>query len=125
MLSIDGFKGNAGGEKFQCIIADAANHRPVDILPNRKKSELIRYFCGFESRKDVKYVVIDMNTQFRDVAEICFPNATTVIDRFHVTRQALWAMERVRKAEQKALPAAWRKFFQEVKIPAVYTARRA
>lgn len=112
VLSIDEFKGNAGGEKYQCIIADAANHRPVDILPNRKKSELIRYFRGFESRKDVKYVVIDMNAQFKDVAELCFPNATIVIDRFHVTRQALWAMERVRKTEQKALPAAWRKFFK-------------
>ncbi len=59
----------------------------------------------------MKFVVIDMNAQFKDVAELCFPNATIVIDRFHVTRQALWAMERVRKTEQKALPAAWRKFF--------------
>ncbi len=110
VLSIDEFKGDAGGEKYQSIVADAENHRAVDVLPNRKKSDLFNYFCKFENRGDVKYVVMDMNSQFRDVAETCFPKARIVIDRFHVTRQALWAMERVRKAEQKAFPEQWRKF---------------
>ena len=50
-----------------------------------------------------------MNPQFREVAEICFPKAKIVIDRYHVTRQAIWAMENVRKAEQKKLSKAWRK----------------
>ncbi len=110
VLSIDEFKGDAGGEKYQSIITDVAGHRPIDILPNRKKNDLLNYFCKFENRRAVKYVVIDMNSQFRDVAETCFPEATIVIDRYHVSRQAIWAMERVRKAEQKALPGQWRKF---------------
>ena len=58
----------------------------------------------------MKYVVIDMNRYFKETAEICFPNAKIVIDRYHVVRQAIWALENVRKAEQKALSAAWRKF---------------
>ncbi|MEA5153078.1 MAG: transposase, partial [Oscillospiraceae bacterium] len=103
VLSIDEFKCNAGGEKYQSIITDAKNRKVIDILPNRKKSDLIRYFKQFDNRKNVKYVVMDMNPHFREVAQICFPNATIVIDRYHVTRQAIWAMERVRKAEQKAL----------------------
>ena len=110
VLSIDEFKGNAGGEKYQSIITDADGHIPIDVLPNRKKSDLLRYFYKFENRKAVKYVVMDMNSQFKDVAETCFPKATIVIDRYHVSRQALWAMERVRKTEQKALPTQWRKF---------------
>ena len=110
VLSIDEFKGNAGGEKYQTILTDAKNRRIIDILPNRKKSTLIRYFRKFKNRKDVKYVVMDMNAQFKDVAEICFPKAKIVIDRYHVTRQAIWAMENVRKAEQKKLSEAWRKY---------------
>ena len=51
-----------------------------------------------------------MNQQFCEVAQTCFPKANIVIDRYHVTRQAIWAMERVRKAEQKQLSAPWRKF---------------
>lgn len=109
VLSIDEFKGNAGGEKYQTILTDAKDKKVIDILPNRKKVALIRYFRQFENRKDVKYVVMDMNPQFREVAEICFPKAKIVIDRYHVTRQAIWAMENVRKAEQKKLSKAWRK----------------
>lgn len=109
VLSIDEFKGDADGEKYQCITTDAANKRILDILPNRKKSDLKEYFMAQSSRKDVKYVVIDMNRYFKEVAEECFPNAKIVIDRYHVTRQAVWAMERVRKAEQKKLSGAWRR----------------
>ena len=35
VLSIDEFKGSAGGEKFQCIITDAEKRSVLDILPNR------------------------------------------------------------------------------------------
>ena len=60
-------------------------------------------------------VVIDMNPHFREVAEICFSQATIVIDRYHVTRQAIWALERVRKEEQKHLSADWRRFCKHSK----------
>ena len=115
VLSIDEFKGNAGGEKYQTILTDAKERKIIDILPNRKKADMIRYFRRFKNRKEVKYVVIDMNPHFREVAEICFPQATIVIDRYHVTRQAIWALERVRKEEQKHLSADWRRFCKHSK----------
>ena len=115
VLSIDEFKGNAGGEKYQTILKDARDRKIIDILPNRKKADMIRYFLRFKNRKEVKYVVIDMNPHFREVAEICFPQATIVIDRYHVTRQAIWALERVRKEEQKHLSADWRRFCKHSK----------
>ena len=115
VLSIDEFKGNAGGEKYQTILTDARERKIIDILPNRKKADMIRYFRRFKNRKEVKYVVIDMNPHFREVAEVCFPQATIVIDRYHVTRQAIWALERVRKEEQKHLSADWRRFCKHSK----------
>ena len=115
VLSIDEFKGNAGGEKYQTILTDARDRKIIDILPNRKKADMIRYFRRFKNRKEVKYVVIDMNPHFREVAEICFPQATIVIDRYHVTRQAIWALERVRKEEQKHLSSDWRRFCKHSK----------
>lgn len=110
VLSIDEFKGNAGGEKYQSIITDAHNKKIIDILPNRKKIEMIKYFRSFENRTDVKYVVMDMNPHFREAAQTCFPSARIVVDRYHVTRQAIWALENIRKAEQKSLSKPWRKF---------------
>lgn len=53
-----------------------------------------------------------MNPHFRQVAKTCFPNAVVVADRYHVIRQAYWAMERVRKNEQEKLSARFRKYFK-------------
>ncbi len=33
VLSIDEFKGNTGGEKYQCIITDPCNKKIIDIFP--------------------------------------------------------------------------------------------
>ena len=115
VLSIDEFKGNADGEKYQTILTDPNNRKIMDILPNRKKSDLIRYFRQFKNRNEVKYFIMDMNPHFREVAEICFPKATIVIDRYHVTRQVIWALERVRKEVQKHLSAEWRRFCKHSK----------
>jgi transposase len=115
VLSIDEFKGNADGEKYQTILTDPKNRKIMDILPNRKESDLIRYFRQFENRKEVKYFIMDMNPHFREVAEICFPKATIVIDRYHVTRQVIWALERVRKEVQRHLSAEWRRFCKHSK----------
>ena len=112
VLSIDEFKGNAGGEKFQAIITDAKNHKLVDILPARTQATLIDYFQSFSNRKDVRYFIMDMNTVYRDIARTFFPNATIVIDKFHVVRYVTWALENVRKRIQKNLIPEKRKYFK-------------
>lgn len=112
VLSIDEFKGNAGGQKYQSIVADPKNRKVIDILPNRYESDLIRYFKGFSDRDNVKYFVSDMNPHFKEVARVCFPHAVLVADKYHVVRQAVWAMERVRKTEQKKLSDRFRKYFK-------------
>ena len=43
VIAIDEFKGNAGQEKFQLIIADAVTKQPIDILPNRKQETIEAY----------------------------------------------------------------------------------
>lgn len=115
VLSLDEFKGNSGGQKYNSIVADPQNHKVIDILPNRYENDLIRYFLQFESRKNVKYFVCDMNPHFRQVGKVCFKNAVIVADRYHVIRQAYWAMERVRKNEQNKLSARFRKYFKKSK----------
>lgn len=112
VLSIDEFKGNAGGEKYQSILTDPKNSKVLDILPNRFEADLIKYFKQFPSRDQVKYFVSDMNPHFKAVAKQCFPNAILIADKYHVVRQAVWAMERVRKNEQKKFSDKFRKYFK-------------
>lgn len=115
VLSIDEFKGNAGGEKYQCILTDADRKKVIDILPNRFEKDLIHYFKRFPNRTDVKFFVTDMNPHFKAVARTCFPDAHIIADRYHVIRQVVWGMENVRKAEQKALSQKFRRYFKRSK----------
>lgn len=111
-VSFDEFKGNADGERFQCIVTDPLNRRVFDILPSRTVETVQDYLRSFPNRNEVKYVVMDMNSGFRNVAKAFLPNAKIVIDRFHVVRYCTEAMENVRRDFQKALPKAQRKYFK-------------
>ena len=93
VLSIDEFKGNAGGRKYQCILADPDKRKVLDILPSKNSEDLIAYFLQFplERRKQVQYLVMDMSLQFRDVMTSCFPKAKLINDKFHDSRYVTWA----------------------------------
>lgn len=112
VLSIDEFKGNAGGQKFQAILTDAKNHKVFDILPSRTQYHLKEYLNSFPNKKDVRYFIMDMNYVYREIAETYLPNATIVIDRFHVVRYITWALENVRKRIQKEMHPDKRKYFK-------------
>lgn len=112
VLSIDEFKGNAGGEKFQAILTQPDKHCLFDILPSRTQVSLMQYFQGFPNKKEVRYIVMDMNKVYRELAKEYFPQATIVIDKFHVTRYVTWALENVRKRIQKQLHPDKRKYFK-------------
>ena len=111
VLSIDEFKGNTGGEKFNVILCDPKSKRVLDILPERKESYLIKYFKQTD-RSRVEYFVSDMWTTYREIAANFFKNATFLVDKYHWVRQTVWAFEAVRKEAQKHLKADVRKYFK-------------
>lgn len=113
VLSIDEFKGNAG-RKFQCILTDPVSHNVLDILPTKRSEDIRAYFGNYsmKERRKVKYLVMDMSQQFRDIILSCFPEAQIVTDKFHVCRYGIWAMEKIRKDIQKNLRPADRKWFK-------------
>ena len=97
-ISIDEFKGNAGGEKYQCILVDPVKHAVLDILPSRSQNFLTSYFRDIpkKERYQIKFFVCDMWRPYTDLAKTFFPNATIVIDKYHFIRQTSWAIENVR-----------------------------
>lgn len=112
VLSIDEFRGNADGEKFQAILTDPVHHRIVDILPSCSHYCLYEYLRSFPCRSSVSHFVMDMRKEYADIARSLFPNANIVIDRFHVVRYVCWALENVRKRVQKKLSPDQRKYFK-------------
>jgi len=117
VLSIDEFKGNAGGEKYLLQISDAKNKKLLNILPCRKKLYISQYFATFslEERKKVKYLVIDMWRDYADI-KIYFPNAKLVIDKYHYKRQIHWAIDRIRKRIQKTFSKNRRLRFKRLRF---------
>ena len=99
ILSLDEFKGNAYGQRYQVAVNNPQTHEILDILPKRNTAEIIHYFSQFprEERMKVKFVVMDLSLLFRKVVKILFPCAVIIGDRFHIQRLVLWALERVRK----------------------------
>lgn len=115
VLAIDEFRGNAEGERFQCILADPKNHKVVEILPNRRH-EMIRHYLGkFSNKRDVRFVVMDMTGGYRKLMKELFPWATIIVDKYHYVRQITFALERIRVEEQKRLSDQWRKYFKRSK----------
>lgn len=116
-LSIDEFKGNTWGEKYQCILTDPINKIVLDILPQRYGHYLTNYFKTYtkSEREHVKYFVSDMWRTYADTSSVWFKNATLIIDKYHWIRQAIWAFENVRKTEQKKLSPKLRKYFKRSK----------
>jgi len=112
IIAIDEFKGNSGGEKFQTILTNPKHHKVLDILASRKQDDLCKYFLKFKDRNNVKYVVMDMSSNFKSIANACFPRATVVADKYHVVRQVTWAFESVRKRIQKDFGVNRRRYFK-------------
>lgn len=101
VIGIDEFKGNSGGEKFNCILTDPDKHKILDVLQKRQSEALCEYFSHFPNRDQVELVTMDMSSLFRSVARFNFPNAKIIADKYHVVRQVTWAFENVRKRIQR------------------------
>ena len=114
VLSIDEFKGNTGGEKYNCILTDPKTGIVLDILEARKKHVLINYFKD-TNKQDVKIFVSDMWEPYRDISTVFFKNATQIVDKYHYIRQIMWALEDTRKKVQKQFSKSHRIYFKRSK----------
>jgi transposase len=101
VLSFDEFKADTNKGKYAFIVNDLLHKKTIDILPSRKKEELVTYFTKAENRSSVQYVVSDMYEPYLLVTTICFPKARYVVDRFHYIRYIMDALDKIRIRLQK------------------------
>ena len=100
-ISIDEFKADTNKGKYALIINDLLHKKTLDILPTRKKEDLINYFTRVENRSSVQYVVSDMYEPYLLVQRIMFPKAKYVVDRFHYITYIMDALDKIRIKLQK------------------------
>ena len=95
--------------EYRAMITNIENLSLYDMLPTRKKVDLLEYFKQLPNKQRVEIVTMDMWNVYRQVVRAQLPNRIVVVDRFHVVRMANDALEHMRKAIRKSLDAATRR----------------
>ena len=99
-LGIDELHSNMAkyGGSYLAILADNVHRSLCDILPNRSKRTLSKYFeqIPLEERKRVRFVTIDLWQPYKDVALKYLPNCCVAADPFHVIEHLTNGFTRIR-----------------------------
>lgn len=79
----------SGTSVYVCMLLDYDTQTAVDLLPSRKKQDLIDFFSSFplEERQKVRFIAADMYETYRVVCKKFFPDAIYACDRFHVMQE--------------------------------------
>jgi transposase len=90
-------------KKPRAVVSNVEARVIVNILRDRNKRTITGYLHALEGRERVQYVAMDMWSPYREAVATVLPQATVVIDKFHVVRMANVALESVRKALRSRL----------------------
>lgn len=89
------------GELYTVLTSKKTKERKatiVAVIKGTKSDTVIEYLLKIDRklRLNVKEITLDMAGSMKLIAKRCFPNATQVIDRFHVQKLALEALQQLR-----------------------------
>jgi len=92
--------------RFVTVIVDLARHRPLDIIQGRSKSALRAWLAAQTPawRAGVRIAALDPAAPYRAALtdpDVGLPNATLVLDHFHVSKLANAAIDDVRRRVQQ------------------------
>ena len=84
----------------------------IDIVEDRKLTNLIKYFYyyHYKARSRVKFIVIDMYSPYISLIKKMFPNASIVIDKFHLSQLISRSLNKTRINIMKKHKKYHRKF---------------
>lgn len=93
------------GGSYLCVFVDNKNRILSDLLPDRSKRTLFRYFDNvpLNERANVKYVTIDMWQPYKDTVLKYLPNTKIAVDPFHVIKHLTDGFESLRISIMKRM----------------------
>ena len=93
-------------------ICDAKSGKTVDLVLDRTIDNLEKYFSYYleETRKKVKYVVMDMYKPYVGLIKKSFPNALIIIDMFHIVQLISRSLNKTRIRVMKKDKLNYRKY---------------
>lgn len=100
------------GRKFATLVYDLERARVVWVGAGKGRETIDRFFAEALSeyqRAQIRWASCDMSRAYTEAIKHHCPNATLVIDHFHVTKALNEAVDAVRKEEWRALAGEQRK----------------
>lgn len=92
------------GQSYVTVVSDPSQRRVIDVEPGRDSAAVEAFSYALEQRKgdcnNITFVSSDMSDAYKKGILECFPNAKSVIDKFHVKKMMLDALNTVRMQEQ-------------------------
>lgn len=83
--------------KPRCVLTNVEYRTIVDLLEKRDQKTVETYLSKMPEKKNVQVVTMDMWRPYRLAVQSAMPDATVVVDKFHIVRMANQALEQVRK----------------------------
>lgn len=125
VLHFDEFKSTKDAKgNMSFVMMNGENKRLLDIVENRQKRHLDTYFSYYteEAKKMVKFIVIDMYEPYMSLIKETFPNASIVLDRFHIVQNLTRAflktrIEIMKKTKNKKLKKILKKYWKIIQQP--------
>ena len=105
-LGIDEISIRKGKKDYACCLVDLERGIVLDFLENRQKETIIAYFKakGIDFCNQIEVVSSDMWDAYSTLAGDLFPNAISVIDRYHFFVHLSKALDSTRKSLRKIFP---------------------
>ena len=99
--------------KYALVIQDFHTGDPIDLLRSRRTNVTEPYFTSIpiEERLEVRYLISDMYNPYIAYVEKYFPNATPVVDSFHVIQWIVRMIDNYIRALIKKLKQRDREYF--------------
>ena len=93
------------GHRYNTLIVDVEKGQPLATLQGRRAEDVIAWFHSRpqDERDQVEVVVLDMSKTYFAAMQAVFGDRVHVIDRFHVVKQAVDALDEVLRSVQKQL----------------------
>ncbi len=93
------------GHRYNTILVDLDKGRPITTLKGRRAEDVVAWFKSRpqEELDRVEVVVLDMSKSFYSSIKEVFGDQVHVIDRFHVVKHAVEALDGVLRSVQKQL----------------------
>lgn len=93
------------GQSYVTVVIDANKRRVIDVEEGRGEQQVVDFSYQLEKKggacEKIRFVNSDLSPAYRTGIQFSFPEAKHTVDKFHVKKLLLDAMDKVRKSEQQ------------------------